>query len=177
MSNTNIVVITGNLGDDVDYRVFPQSGDGIAEFRIAVNKHRFNQQTNQFDTITAWVTVKMYGKLAERASEKLSKGAKVTITGELAEDTWVDDATQKPRSKLFVLGASFEFLGGGTKANQQNDRGSSSNQGKSRPQQGQAKQNARQSQQGQQAQNGQRTNHQQTPRTQPVAAGARPAGY
>jgi single stranded DNA-binding protein len=174
MSNTNVVVITGNLVADVDYRVYPQSGDGIAEMSVAVNKHRFNQQTNQFDTFTTWVPVRMLGKLAERAVEKLSKGAKLTITGELAEDSWVDDSTQKQRSKLLVLGGSFEYLGGGTKANQSADRSGTPNQGKNRDQQSQGNQGSRPKPQGQQ---GQRASQQPVKRTQPVAASSRPAGY
>lgn len=176
MSNTNVVVITGNMGDDVDYRVFPQTGNGVAELRVAVNKHRLNQQTGQFDTYTAWVTVKMFGKLAERANEKLSKGAKVTVTGELAEDNWEDQPTGQKRSKLYVVGNSFEYLGGGTRAPQGDDQGGSNYQGNSQSRQNQGGQRSRQGQQ-RQGNNTRQSNPRQQTNTGATRPAARPAGY
>jgi len=119
MSNTNVVVVTGNLGAEVEFRVIPQSETAVAEIRIAVNKHRPNPEAESgFDTITSWVTVKFYGKLAERAKAKLSIGVKVAITGELAEDTWVDKPTGKNRSKLYVVGNAFEPLARSARSSQ-----------------------------------------------------------
>lgn len=112
MSNTNIVVLTGHLGAVPDYRVFPQSGNGVATLRMAVNKHRRNALTGEFDTVTTWVSIRLFGKLAERAREKLTKGDKVTITGELAEDTWVDRDSGQQRSWLYVVGTACELLSG-----------------------------------------------------------------
>ncbi len=108
-NNTNVVVVTGNLGCEVDFRVFPQSGSGVSEFRVAISKYRPNDQGG-FETYTTWVSVKMFGKLAERARDKLVKGAKVALTGELSEDSWEDTETGKRRSKLVIVANAFEVL-------------------------------------------------------------------
>lgn len=129
MSNTNIVVVTGHLGDDVDFRVFPNTGNGVSEFRIAVNKHRLNKHTDEFDTYTTWITIKVFGKLAERAKEKLFKGAKVTVTGELAEDSWDDRQTGQKRSKLYIIGNTLEYLGSGARDIQTENHNISTPQG------------------------------------------------
>jgi len=115
MSDTNVVVVGGNLGDDVSYRVIPQSGKGVAEIRIATNKHRLKPDGG-FDTSTSWVTVKFFGKIADRVRDKLSKGDKVTITGELSEDRWVDKNSGQNRSKLFIVANSYEYHGRATKS-------------------------------------------------------------
>ncbi|MFC1337405.1 MAG: single-stranded DNA-binding protein [gamma proteobacterium symbiont of Clathrolucina costata] len=172
MSNTNVVVLTGNLGDDVDHRVMPQSETSVAEIRIAVNKHRPNQEGG-FDTFTAWVPVKFFGNLADRAKEKLAKGAKVAITGELAEDTWVDKNSGQRRNKLYVVGSSFEPIGGGAKASQDAGAGY---QDQSRPQRQQANRggSSTRHQGGQQARQSQPPQQQGSTGTRPQA---RPAGY
>ncbi len=171
MSNTNVVVLTGNLGDNVDYRVFPKSQKGVAELRIAVNKHRFNGDTQQFDTITSWVTIKMYGQLADRANEKLSKGAKIAIEGELVEDNWVEQPSGQKRSKLYVVASSFEYLGGGTRTTQNANQGNQQSQPSPQQSRNAGSQRKRPPAQNQQK-NG---SHNQTPQNMPVSE--RPLGY
>lgn len=111
MSNTNAVVFTGNLGADVDYRVFANTGKGRSELSIAVTKYRPDpQNAGQFIPKTSWVPVKMFGQLAERARDRLVKGSTVAITGHLEEDTWDDKATGQKRSRLYVVADSFEVI-------------------------------------------------------------------
>jgi len=113
MSNTNVVVQTGRMGSDVKHAVMPSSTTSVAEVSIAVKKHRFNSGSQEFDESTSWIPVKFFGDLADRARDKLSRGMLITVVGELSEETWVDKKTQNNRSKLVVVGHSFEKIAGG----------------------------------------------------------------
>ena len=148
MSDTNVVVVGGNLGDNVNYRVIPQSGKGVAEIRVATNKHRLKPD-GDFETSTSWVTVKFFGKIADRVKDKLSKGDKVTITGELSEDRWTDKNSGQNRSKLYIVANSYEYHGRATKSQddanhqgqpkqQSTNRGSNSSRGRVGQRQAQA---------------------------------------
>jgi len=108
MSNTNVVVVSGNLGSDVE-TASTQGGTLVVKFNIAMNKHRPDGQGG-FITDTSWITVKSFGNLAERLGGKLSKGFKVIVTGEISEERWQDKATGENRSKLLIIAASVENL-------------------------------------------------------------------
>lgn len=115
MSDTNVVVISGTLGADVDYRVFSNGDSGVAEIRIASNKFKPNPQSESgFDQYTTWTTVKFNGRVAKNVANKLSKGMKIIVTGELSEDVWADQVTpRKNQRKLYVTGFSYEVVAGG----------------------------------------------------------------
>ena len=157
MSNTNVVVISGNLGADVESSA-TGGGTMVANIRIAVNKHSPDGQGG-FNTKTSWVSVKSFGPIAERMIGKLSKGSKVIITGELEEEVWKDKQSGANRSKLVVIANSYESLSGAANAKQ--------NQGQF------AQQNSQK--QGRQNNGGQNNGYQQQPK--PQQDQSRPAGY
>jgi single stranded DNA-binding protein len=109
MSDTNVVVLTGTLGDEVKSRAFPDSGNIEAVIRLASNKYKANPQAETgFDQYTTWTTVKFRGRVAENAVKKLSKGLKITVVGELSEDVWEDRKTGKMQRQLYISAKSFE---------------------------------------------------------------------
>ena len=111
MSDTNVVVITGTLGNEVDAHTFPDSGNIEAVIRLASNKYRANPESETgFDQYTTWMTVKFRGRIAEYAINKLSKGMKITVTGGLSEEVW-DDRNEpgKKQRKLYISAKSFEI--------------------------------------------------------------------
>jgi single-strand DNA-binding protein len=61
---------------------------------------------------TTFVDVTLWARLAEIASEYLSKGSPVLIEGRLKLDTWDDKNDGKKRSKLRVVGEKMQMLGG-----------------------------------------------------------------
>ena len=96
----NRVYCTGNLTRDAEM-VRTQTGLTIANFCVAVNSRRKNQQTGEWENYPNYVDMKAYGKKAEYAEHGLTKGAMVVIDGELRFDNWEKDGQK--RSKLYVV--------------------------------------------------------------------------
>lgn len=117
MNDTNVIVISGTVGDDVDYRVFPDTNKGVAEISLVSNKYRKNQEADNFDQYATWTTVKFQGRVADLVSRKLIKGSTITVTGELAEAVWDDKNNPgKKVRKLYIFGHSFNVSAGGNSA-------------------------------------------------------------
>ena len=77
----NRVQLMGNLGKDPDFREF-DGGKKKTHFSVATNE-RFTYGDGQTKDDTQWHNVVAWGKLAEQASEQLSKGARITLEGRL----------------------------------------------------------------------------------------------
>lgn len=107
MSNTNVIVLGGNLGADPEYRANPKTQKGVLSLTLATKKHRWNETSQDFDETVVWSNVKMFGNVADRARQSLSQGDEVTITGELCKDQWVDKNTGENRSAHYVTAHSF----------------------------------------------------------------------
>lgn len=97
MTSTPITIV-GNLTDDPELRFTP-SGQAVVKFSVAVNRQRFNRQTNvwedagtDFHRVTAW----QY--LAQNIAETLTKGSRVLVFGELRQSHWTDEKTQDKKS-------------------------------------------------------------------------------
>jgi len=97
--DVNKVVLTGRLVQDIELR-YTGSGTAVTDMRIAVN--RSIKKGDEWIEQTAFVSVTLWGKRAERISEACSKGSFVYVDGHLKEDTWDDKTTGKKRSRLMV---------------------------------------------------------------------------
>jgi single-strand DNA-binding protein len=75
----NKVILIGNLAKDVELAT-TQSGKSVAKFSLAVNRNFTNasgERECDFFNIVVW------GQLAERCDQYLSKGKKAAISGSL----------------------------------------------------------------------------------------------
>ena len=97
----NNVVIIGRLTRDPEIR-YTQSGKGVANISVAVNR-RFNKDETDFFDCTAW------GKTAEIAAEYLRKGSQVGITGSLRQERFEVDGQK--RSKVVITIDQLDFIG------------------------------------------------------------------
>ena len=77
-SNTNIVILSGNLVKDPELR-YTQGGDAVCNFRIAVNS-KFGEKEK-----TLWQDIVCWKGQAEAVANYLTKGSKVIVTGRLEE--------------------------------------------------------------------------------------------
>ena len=69
---------------------YTASGVPVTSFNVAVSRSWTNQQ-GQRQEKTTWFRVTAWGKLAETASQYLTKGRQVLIVGEIEEpEVWVD---------------------------------------------------------------------------------------
>lgn len=82
------VSFTGNLGTDVEMKI----GEGWrgARFRVA-HTPRVMRQGEWVDGTTTWLSVHVYGRLADNCAASLHKGDPVMVTGRLRTRNWIDD--------------------------------------------------------------------------------------
>lgn len=107
--SVNKAILIGNLGDDPEIK-YTQSGMAIATIRIATTSTRKAKDGNAQER-TEWHRVKMFGKLAEIASEYLRKGAQVYIEGAIRYDKYTgQDGVE--RYTTDVIADEMQMLGG-----------------------------------------------------------------
>ena len=87
MSNGNSVTLVGNITRDPELRFTP-SGQATATFGLAVNRRWQNRTTNEWEEATSFFNVVCWREQAENASESLSKGSRVIVTGRLEQRSW-----------------------------------------------------------------------------------------
>ena len=110
MSSVNKVILVGNLGADPEQRTIP-SGGMVTNFRLATSEVRRNRSTGQSSEHTEWHRVVLFDRLAELASQYLSKGAQVYIEGKLRTRKWQDqNGTEKYYTE--VVADEMQFLSG-----------------------------------------------------------------
>jgi single-strand DNA-binding protein len=111
MASYNKVLLMGNLTRDPETR-FTQGGMPIVSFGLAVNE-RFQGSDGQWQDRATFVDVTIFGKRGEAFAKFHKKGQQAFVEGKLRLDTWEDKNGGGKRSKLFVVGDSWEFVGGG----------------------------------------------------------------
>jgi len=101
-SDTNTVIITGNLTKDPELK-YLASGSAVLRFTIASNRYYKQKGVDGFKEEAAFIGVDVWGPLAEALNQELVKGSKVFIEGRLTEDRWETPEGQK-RSRLKITG-------------------------------------------------------------------------
>ncbi|MFD3835348.1 single-stranded DNA-binding protein [Streptomyces sp. NPDC058642] len=92
----------GRLTADPELR-FTQSGTAVASIALAFNSRKLNKQTNQWeDGDTFFIRGTAWERLAENATETLSKGMEVLVTGELRTERWEKDGQKYERPALLI---------------------------------------------------------------------------
>ena len=97
----NTVILTGNLGRDVDTR-YTQSGSAVANMNLATT------EKYKGETKTEWHRLVAFGKTAEIAAQYLSKGSKIGIQGKIQTRTWDKDGVKQYTTEIVV--DRLEFL-------------------------------------------------------------------
>lgn len=97
----------GRLGADVDMR-FTAKGDAIASFRIGCGYEYRDKSANKVEH-TEWVTVNVFGKLAELCGQYLTKGSQVYVGGRLKTEKYQKDGQDRYITKL--LADKVQFIG------------------------------------------------------------------
>ncbi|WP_328425958.1 single-stranded DNA-binding protein [Streptomyces sp. NBC_00443] len=92
----------GRLTGDPELR-FTQAGKAVASIPLAFNSRRLNQQTQQWeDGDTFFIRGTVWERLAENATETLSKGMEVIVTGDLRTERWEKDGQKHERPALLI---------------------------------------------------------------------------
>ena len=99
--NGNSVTLVGNVTRDPELRFTP-SGQATASFGLAVNRVWNDRQTNEKKEAVSFFDIVCWREMAENASESLTKGSRVIVTGRLEQRSWEGQDGEK-RSKIEVV--------------------------------------------------------------------------
>jgi single-strand DNA-binding protein len=99
--NGNSVTLVGNITREPELR-FTASGQATATFGLAVNRVWNDRQSNERKEAVSFFDIVCWREMAENASESLSKGARVLVTGRLEQRSWETPEGDK-RSKIEVV--------------------------------------------------------------------------
>lgn len=116
----NKVTLIGNLGADPEVR-YTQSGDAVANLRLATSETWKDKQTGEARESTEWHRVVLWRGLAEIASQYLHKGSRVYIEGQLKTRKWQDQNGQD-RYTTEIEAKDMEMLDG-RRDDQRQDQG------------------------------------------------------
>lgn len=108
--STNRVVLTGRLTADPELRA---SGGGMAilKMRLAFDDRRKNSESGQWENVSNFIDVTMFGQRADAVSRFLQKGKQIAVDGKLRMSEWQDKNTGDKRSKIEVIADDIELLG------------------------------------------------------------------
>lgn len=104
----NKIIIVGNLGRDPELRYTPQ-GNAVCSFSVATNEKR-KDKNGDFQDVTTWFRITLWGKQAEAASKYLTKGRPVYIEGRLRIEEYTDKDGNN-RQSLEVTATDMQFIG------------------------------------------------------------------
>lgn len=97
----NLIVASGNIGKDCETRSTP-GGKLIASFSLPI-KQGYGEHEK-----TSWVTCRLFGVKAEKLPQYLTKGMKVTVTGEFVLEKWTgQDGIEKTAPVIIVNDVDF----------------------------------------------------------------------
>jgi single-strand DNA-binding protein len=89
------------------------NGRGVIRFDLAINRQRFNRDTNQYDDLPpVFHRVVAFGPLAQNAAETLRKGLEVVVVGQMADDSYETETGEKRRQVVLeaqIIAPSLRF--------------------------------------------------------------------
>ena len=106
MSDTNTVILTGNLTRDPELRFTP---NGVAVANVGLASNRKYRQGDEIKDEACFIDVTAFGSTAEAVAKYLEKGRKVLVEGRLRFQSWESEVGQR-RSKLDVIAERVNFL-------------------------------------------------------------------
>lgn len=91
----NTVTIVGNLTDDPEMR-FTSSGASVASFNVAVNRRVRDAATGEWkDGDASFFRCNVWRDQAENATDSLTKGTRVIVSGSIRQRSWETPEGQK----------------------------------------------------------------------------------
>ncbi len=103
----NKVTVAGNLTRDPELKHTP-SGMAVTEISVATNR-KYKSKDGSLQEEATFVEVTFWGATAEAVAKFYERGRGILVDGRLKLDTWEDKETGAKRSKLRVVGESFDF--------------------------------------------------------------------
>jgi single-strand DNA-binding protein len=108
MASFNKIIIVGYLGRDPELRYTPQ-GTAVCNFSVATTERR-KDKSGDFQDVTTWFNVSLWGNRAETVNQYLSKGKLVYLEGRLTQREY-QDKDGNTRTSLDVNASELQFIG------------------------------------------------------------------
>lgn len=96
----NRVLLIGNLGRDPELSYLP-SGLAVARFTLATTERR-RRADNEWEDVTDWHRVVLFGRQAEVAGQFLSKGQQVFIEGRIRYNTYEREGVKRTTTEIIA---------------------------------------------------------------------------
>lgn len=106
----NKVFLIGNLGRDPEVRTTP-SGQPVATFSLATNRRWKDREGGKREE-TEWHNVVCWARLAEIASQYLTKGRQIFVEGRIQTRSWDDQQSGEKKYRTEIICENFQMLGG-----------------------------------------------------------------
>ncbi|MGW5689145.1 single-stranded DNA-binding protein [Nonomuraea sp. NPDC003754] len=98
-----VITIVGNLTADPDLR-FTTSGVAVASFTVAASRRVYDQQSGKWsDSDTLFLRCNIWRQMAEQATESLTRGTRVIVTGRLKQRDY--EATDGTKRTVYEIDA------------------------------------------------------------------------
>ncbi|CAH5463176.1 TPA: single-stranded DNA-binding protein [Enterobacter roggenkampii] len=107
----NVICASGNIGKDAEQR-WTNNQKCVASFSLPVRQGYGEREK------TSWVKCILFGAKAEKLPQYLTKGTKVTVTGEFVMEEWTDQNGGK-RSQPVIIVIDIDFGSSGNKQSAQ----------------------------------------------------------
>ncbi|MBI3396298.1 MAG: single-stranded DNA-binding protein [Spirochaetia bacterium] len=104
MNNLALTILDGNLVRDPETKK-TKNDKTVTTFSVAMNHEYGNKEGGKS---VSYVPVEAWDRLAENCATYLKKGSRVTISGNLRQDRWKDNAG-KMQSRLKILAREVRF--------------------------------------------------------------------
>lgn len=108
MASFNRITIVGYLGRDADLRYTPQ-GTAVCNFSVATTERR-KDKSGEYQDLTTWFNVSLWGSKAEATNQYLSKGKLIFLEGRLTQREY-QDRDGNTRTSLDVNASDLQFIG------------------------------------------------------------------
>ena len=102
----NLTIIEGRVVRTPDL-LYTKNGHAMCKFDLAINETY--KSDNEFKTLTSFISISMWDKMAESFSKYLDKGKAVRVIGGIKQNNW-EDQNNKRHSDLYINATNIEFL-------------------------------------------------------------------
>lgn len=119
----NKVMLIGNLTRDPELKSL-SNGNSVTDLGMALNRS-YKTADGEKKEETTFVDITFWGRQAEVIAQHCKKGRQLYVEGRLNLESWDSPEGQK-RSKLKVVGETFQFIGSRADSEQGASQGASS---------------------------------------------------
>jgi len=102
MSDENVVILTGRLGETPRFRTTP-SGDEVCDISVASNRYSKPGPDGKRNQQTTWVKVTTWKQQAIWVNENCDAGDMVLVRGMLVDDNYEDKNTGQMTRRLLKI--------------------------------------------------------------------------